>query len=295
MTEPLEFVAVRLAGGMQIRPALVDRTWMETPAGKFAKRCLPMLIANQAGWELMNPSGFTAQWEGGDELEAVKIWLDPGAQPGWVISHFGSGILTWHIPYLFRTPHGYNLHVRGPANMPKDGISALEGIVETDWTAATFTMNWKFTRPAYPIRFEAEEPIAMVIPARRGELERFRPILREAASEPSILGSFQRFSSSRQEFLQSLKIPGSLAERASWQRNYMLGRDVDGKSIPEHQTKLQLHPFETDKTIRPETSTASLSQSFPDPSSVTNIDALLDLGESATTMVRQLIPSNFNL
>src|SRR3712207_8402233 len=31
-------------------------------------------------------------------------------------SHFGSGILTWNLPFLFRTPPGYNLHVRGPAN-----------------------------------------------------------------------------------------------------------------------------------------------------------------------------------
>jgi hypothetical protein len=36
------------------------------------------------------------------------------------ISHFGSGILTWNVPYLFRTPPGYNLLVRGPANWPKD-------------------------------------------------------------------------------------------------------------------------------------------------------------------------------
>lgn len=146
-TGPLELVAIRLSAGMPIRPALVDRPWMETPAGRFAKRCLPLMIANQAGWELLNPSGFTAAWQGGDELAAVTIWPDAGMPAFCVTSHFGSGILTWHVPYLFRTPRGYNLLVRGPANRPKDGISALEGIVETDWTAATFTMNWKFTRP----------------------------------------------------------------------------------------------------------------------------------------------------
>ena len=48
-------------------------------------------------------------------------------------SHFGDGILTWHLPILFRTPPGYNLLVRGPANYPKDAVSPLEGIVETDW------------------------------------------------------------------------------------------------------------------------------------------------------------------
>jgi len=249
-TEPLELVAIRLSAGMPIRPALVDRPWMETPAGRFAKRCLPLMIANQAGWELLNPSGFTAVWQGGDELAAITIWPDAGMPAFWVTSHFGSGILTWHVPYLFRTPRGYNLLVRGPANRPKDGISALEGIVETDWTAATFTMNWKFTRPGHPLRFEAGEPIAMLVPMRRGELEDFRPTVREAASEPSTYADFQRFSTNRQEFLQSLKIPGSPAERAGWQRDYMLGRHVDGTLVPEHQTKLSLAPFNVDGPAR---------------------------------------------
>jgi len=132
-SEQLELTALRLAEGMQIRPAALDRAWMETPGGRYAKRCLPLMMANQGGWELLNPSGFTAIWEGRDDLDAVKIWPDPQTHASWVVSHFGLGILTWHVPYLFRSPPGYNLLARGPANMPKDGISALEGLVETDW------------------------------------------------------------------------------------------------------------------------------------------------------------------
>ena len=80
------------------------------------------------------------------------------------MSTFGSGILTFTIGYLFRTAPGYNLHVRGPANSPKDGIVALEGVVESDWTEAAFTMNWKVTRPNHPVVFEENEPIAMISP-----------------------------------------------------------------------------------------------------------------------------------
>ena len=40
-------------------------------------------------------------------------------------SLFGHGILTWTLPYLFRTPPGYNLLARGPANWPKDGSAHL--------------------------------------------------------------------------------------------------------------------------------------------------------------------------
>jgi hypothetical protein len=304
VTEQIEFLAVRLSTGMEIRPALVDRAWMKTPAGRFAKRCLPLLIANQSGWELLNPSGFTAGWDGGDELASVNIWPHSETQVPWVISHFGSGILTWHVPYLFRTPSGYNLLVRGPANMPKDGIAPLEGIVETDWTMATFTMNWKFTRPGYLVKFEAGEPIAMVVPMPRGELERFRPVLRDAESAASMLAGFQHFSASRQEFLQALKTPGSSAANAGWQRDYMLGRNLDGTVAPEHQTKVQLAPFETDssKSVSGlEThlagqggSAANIAQSFPDPSSLTSLDALLDLGEQVAEMVRRMVPTEIS-
>ena len=48
-----------------------------------------------------------------------------GALP--MSSHFGYGILTWTLPYLFRTPPDWNLLARGPSNLPKDGIQALEG------------------------------------------------------------------------------------------------------------------------------------------------------------------------
>ena len=45
--------------------------------------------------------------------------------------------------------------------------------METDWLDATFTMNWKLTRPHHPVVFEADEPIAMNSPVRRGQLEEF--------------------------------------------------------------------------------------------------------------------------
>ncbi|MDT5412096.1 MAG: hypothetical protein QOG14_4316, partial [Mycobacterium sp.] len=46
----------------QITPAPVSRTWMSETREGWPTRCLPMLIANQSGWELRNPSAFTATW-----------------------------------------------------------------------------------------------------------------------------------------------------------------------------------------------------------------------------------------
>ena len=136
-----------------VRKASPQRDWMDATHHRFAYRCLPLVIANQAGWMISCPATFRAHWSGGSGLSAITIHI-PEGQGGYgplppqlfIASHFGSGVLTFSLPYLFRTSPGYNLWVKGPVNMIKDGIQPLEGMVETDWAHATFTMNWKFTR-----------------------------------------------------------------------------------------------------------------------------------------------------
>ncbi|HMZ02762.1 MAG TPA: DUF6065 family protein, partial [Burkholderiaceae bacterium] len=78
-------------------------------------------------------------------LDALKFSFNPedlGPNKGQITSHFGSGILTFSLPYLFRTSPGYGMLVRGPTNCAKDGAAPLDGIVETDWAPYSFTMNW---------------------------------------------------------------------------------------------------------------------------------------------------------
>src|SRR6185437_11250072 len=143
-----ELVAYRVTNwpNMPIVPAARERQWMDDSQRRFAYRCLPLLIANQAGWWVLNSHPIRVVWTGGWDPSCVKIQSLDGSATMPASGHFGEGVLTFNLPFLFRTAPGYNLHVRGPANLPKDGIQALEGIVETDWTMATFTMNWKFTR-----------------------------------------------------------------------------------------------------------------------------------------------------
>lgn len=124
---------------------------MDATVERFANRCLPMLIANQAGWMLLSSHTLLATWNGGDHPSHLSVEYLSGSAPFPASSHFGYGILTWRLPYLFRTPPGYNLLVRGPSNRPKAEIYALEGIVETDWAVATFTMNWKMTHAHQPV------------------------------------------------------------------------------------------------------------------------------------------------
>jgi hypothetical protein len=94
----------------QIIPAPISRTWMsevtEARTG-WPNRCLPMLIANQSGWELRNRCAFTATWFGQENGVDVMVVPDKRDTDQFLpLSHFGNGILTWHLPMLFRTPAG---------------------------------------------------------------------------------------------------------------------------------------------------------------------------------------------
>ena len=161
-------------GVFEIRPAASRRDWMDAAHQRAPYRCLPLVIANRYGWEILCPVGFTAIWNGGPAANGVVVLDDPGTSPP-VESHFGEGILTFKMPVLFRTDPGTDLIVQGPINQPKDAIAPLMGVVESDWGPFTFTMNWKFTRPKTAVRFNKGEPFCHITLAKRGALEEVRP------------------------------------------------------------------------------------------------------------------------
>jgi hypothetical protein len=228
---------------MRLVPAPARRDWMDQTDNRFAYRCLPMVIANQAGWFILGNCNIAAIWNGGPAPQDIMIKNLSGVDPCPALSTFGSGIITWTMPFLFRTTPGYNLTVRGPTNWPKDGVCALEGIVETDWTEASFTMNWKITRPHHEITFTMGEPIAMVVPQPRAELEIFGPEIRDLAADPALRAAYLRWSESRRQFNLDLRHEGSEARKQGWQKHYMQGRSITSKRALEHQNKLELHQF----------------------------------------------------
>ena len=245
--EPKQLIAFSLgASQAKLVPADHERDWM-SGMNRGTYRCLPLSIANSSGWMLLNEQALTVTWDGRPSAGATKI-LFANRRGGdyHAASVFGNGILTFFVPFLFRTPPGYNLLVRGPANMPKDGVAALEGIVETDWATATFTMNWKITRANTPIVFEEDEPICMVVPQRRGELAGFRPIVRPLEPGSSLGGDHHSWYVSRFLFLRALNRQrcASGGGSGSWQRHYFRGLTADGDRAPEHETKVRLCPFE---------------------------------------------------
>lgn len=233
-----------------IRPAAAARDWMTATPESFAYRCLPLDIANAHGWELLNPCRFDARWMGGSATSEVEIQVAPRNEPSVVpVSLFGQGVVTFHVPGLFRTPPGWNLWVGGSPNQPKDGIYPLTGIVETDWAPYTFTMNWRFTRRNHWVRFEEGEPICFFFPIQRGYLDDVTPKLLPLESDAETKRQFEAWSRSRNEFHARMAKETPSAGSEKWQKNYYRGMDIDSRpGSGDHQTRLHLKPFtsETD-------------------------------------------------
>ncbi len=258
------------AADMPLRTAPVDRTWMDIAPQRAPYRCLPLVIANQAGWWVPCPVSFTAYWDGGLGKENLQITFGSSAettglsglfapivvsadQPSPVVqsdaritSHFGNGVITFSIPYLFRTPRGINLWVKGPSNYIKDGVQPLEGVVETDWLSATFTMNWKVTRPCQPVHFERGEPICMIVPLPRGVAEQLEPVYVPLDDNPELAREYREWERARSTFNADLARLQPDAVKRGWQRDYMHGRSVSGQQAEEHQTRLHLREFTRD-------------------------------------------------
>lgn len=252
ISQPMKLDAYKLTKDpeLRIQPAVRERDWMDETGSQFAYRCLPVNIANAYGWHIICPTAFTAIWDGTVETDAIRMRADDGSNVP-ANSHFGHGVLTFDIPYLFRTEPGFDLFVTGPINAPKHGIVALSGIVETDWAPYTFSMNWMFTRRSLSVRFKAGEPCCQIFPVRRGMLETVKPRLLELSDNPALEGDYRAWASSRAAFNNDLAHPSNNSSTAKWQKTYFRGMLPNGE-IPEraqrHLTKMNLRPFQNDKS-----------------------------------------------
>lgn len=206
--------------GITIEPAPATRSWMP----RFSYWCTPMVIANQYGWNVVSSEETVASWDSGTSPESVHVERGHLAK-----GHFGSGVLTFQLPFLFRTPPGWSLHVRGPINEPRDGIAPLEGLVETDITAETFTMNWLFTRPG-TVTFAAGDAICTVLPVERGQLQRFDFLIESIEQNEELRDAHRDWSTSRAAWNSNFEHPhrkhGDYAKRIE-ERALNLARPVE--------------------------------------------------------------------
>jgi hypothetical protein len=102
-------------------------------------------------------------------------------------------------------------------------------------------MNWKLTRPRFPIFFERGEPICMVFPVLRGDWSSFHPQILALSDAPVTKQKHKEWSLSRRHFNETLEKPGS---QALWQKHYYIGKSVSGETFMGHEIGLKLKEFE---------------------------------------------------
>jgi hypothetical protein len=142
-----------------------QRKWF-TP---YFYHCLPLVMGNQHGFLMLTDHSFVARWDGGAELDALKIH-HLNKKPSdimFVDSQFGSGIITVQSRWMFRTPKGVNLMVKAPPNYPVNGLTWMDAIVETDNLRRDFTFNIKITQPNMDIYIEEGSPVGCIVPYPR--------------------------------------------------------------------------------------------------------------------------------
>lgn len=235
----------------RIVAARSNRQWMDDTDQRFAYRCLPLSIANAMGWELLLPTSITARWNGGSGIDDVQIESTDGSDTESVASsHFGHGVLTFHVGYLFRTELGTGIWARGIPNRPKDGIAPLEGVIETDWLDFTFTMNWKFTRVG-EVTFEKDEPFCFLTLLDYRALLNVTPQIVPIQKDQGLEERFGRWRRARDDFNSRLLAGDPEAVRERWQKWYLRGvNGPAGSSAPAHLSKLRLaEPEEGDQSI----------------------------------------------
>jgi hypothetical protein len=168
----LDFKALRLipygwGEGWGLRPSPSRRAWMDD-AG-HAYHCLPLVIANQWGWQVLCPTDVRVTWDGSPGLDGLDVEVAPQYAPA-IKSQFGWGIVTFSPPWLFRTPSGWDLYLKGPSNRWKPNCHPLEGIIETWWLNYTFTINWKLAEPGTVV-FAKGESLGQLVPVPHATFE----------------------------------------------------------------------------------------------------------------------------
>lgn len=222
-------------GGYQteIAPARPRRAIFD--ANPHAYKCLPLTVANTAGWELLCPTGVDIEWNGGPSAADITVILDETEGHPFAKSHFATGIVTFETGWLFRTSPGDHLWAMGPTNDPKDGIAPLTGLLETDWLPYTFTMNWQMTR-AGRVRFEKGEPFCFLTPSRIGDIVDCQPVKKEMDAE--LAEQMASWTADRDALMERFRANDPETMKHPWGRRYFTGGEAPGR----HFHKLRARP-----------------------------------------------------
>ena len=226
-----------------IRTATIKRDWMDAIPQQYVYRCIPLLAANTMGWELLNPVTSHVTWAGGDLTNTLQITHEAHSRFA-AGSHFGTGIVTWYVPFLFRTSPDLGLIVTGPANHEHSHAVPLDAFIRTDWLPFPFTMNWRMTATNTPVTFKAGEPIARILPFPIAMLEETTLEITDLETDPGFLAEVNAFGQARQQNVAKQQADARRAQQTGeqltgdgvWNAQYVRAKGTTSGGFAPHQT-----------------------------------------------------------
>lgn len=165
---------------------------MANPVG--TKLCRPYASGNQLGWWIFPAVDVDILWKGGKEFEHklpkfwtnseyqlvkslirpsdntnVEDWCTEGGRSKFTWGAIEPGVVQFWTGVILKTPPGWCLQIRSPANFPPQEFRVMEGILETDWMQYDIWINLIFTVQDkwIKIRQDSWPPVAQIIPVRR--------------------------------------------------------------------------------------------------------------------------------
>jgi hypothetical protein len=227
---PVEMRALRInvsswGAGWGLRPSPARRFWMDQVA--FSYQCLPLVMANQWGWQVLCPTDVRATWNGSADPSGVRVEVPPQYEVA-IKSQFGAGIVTFSPPWLFRTPPGWDLYAKGPGNRWKTNCVPLEGVIETWWLNYTFTLNWKIVEPG-TVTFARGESLGQIMPVPHNTFQDASAVEAPIMTEPKAAEELIRWRQKRRDLIGQPVTQHKLYRKA--------------EGIDDHLVKLSVPPF----------------------------------------------------
>jgi hypothetical protein len=119
------------------KPDIYKAWWEED--GKtinHAKFCLPLLMANGLGHDILSPATFEVSWSG-NEKENAKISIHESSSHSMIDNHSAFGAFTVQAHFIPKTNKGCFTLIKGIPNLRRP-FSVMEGLIETWWNPAHF-------------------------------------------------------------------------------------------------------------------------------------------------------------
>jgi hypothetical protein len=143
------------------KPELYKDWWeKDSKTANHAKFCLPLVMANGLGYDILSPATFTVFWDG-DENKNAEVKILDKSNHAVIDNHSSFGSFTVQTQFIPKTQEGCFTLIKGIPNVRKN-FSVMEGLIETWWNPAHFGLVCLCNHAGH-FTVEKSEPIARMI------------------------------------------------------------------------------------------------------------------------------------